>query len=125
MQALTGLQAVGMRSIECPSNLILFEYFGENSLSSKAYRTQVGQNLLFGEVACTMMEYAFVHPPPPAIPKYRAGFVIATYEGLRVDWLHFITEGLKDVIGNLVDGKKPWAGIAQWADCVGPTCSPH
>ena len=31
----------------------------------------------------------------------------AAYEGLRVDWLHFITEGLKDVIGNLVDGKKP------------------
>ena len=69
---------------------------------------------MFEEVAHAMMEYGFVHPRPPTIPKYRAGFVIAAYEGLRVDRIHFITEGLKDAIGNLVDGKKSWAGIAQW-----------
>ena len=124
VQALTGLQAGGLRSIENPSNQILFEYFGEYSLSSKAYRTQGGQNLLFGEVARAMMEYGFVHPRPPAIPKYRAGFVIAAYEGLRVDWLHFITEGLKDAIGNLVDGKKSWAGIAQWLTVLVPPVLP-
>ena len=112
VQALTGLQAGGLQSIECPSNQILFEYFGEYSLSSKAYRTQGGQNLLFREVARAMMEYGFVHPRPPAIPKYQAGFVMAPYEGLRVDWLDFITEGLKDAIGNLVEGKKSWVGIA-------------
>ena len=105
VQALTGLQAGGLRSIECPSNQILFEYFGEYSLSCKAYRTQGGQNLLFGEVARAMMEYGFVHPRPPTILKYTTGFVIAAYEGLRVDWLHFITEGLKDPIENLVEGK--------------------
>ena len=71
-----------------------------------------------------MMEYGFVHPHPPAIPKYRAGFVIAAYEGLRVDWLHFITEGLKDAIGNLVDGKKSWAGIAQWLTVLVPPVLP-
>ena len=120
VQAITGLQAGGMQSVESPSNEILFEYFGEYSLSSKAYRTQGGQDLLFGEVARVLMEYGFVHPRPPAIPKYRAGFVIATYEGLRVDWLHFITEGLKDAIGNLVEGKKPWAGIAQWLTVLVP-----
>ena len=38
LQALTGLQAGGLRSIENPSNQILFEYFGEYSISSKAYR---------------------------------------------------------------------------------------
>ena len=113
VQALTGLLAGGIRSIENPSNQILFEYFGEYPLSNKAYRTQGGHNLLFREVARAMMEYGFVHPHPLAIPKYRAGFVIAAYEGLRVDWIHFITEGLKDAIGNLVDGKKSWAGIAQ------------
>ena len=37
VQAITGLQAGGMQSVECPSNEILFEYFGEYSLSSKAY----------------------------------------------------------------------------------------
>ena len=69
---------------------------------------------MFWAMARAMMEHEFVHPLRPAIPKYRAGFVIAAYEGLRVDWLHFITEGLKDTIGNLVEGKKSWAGIAQW-----------
>ena len=39
VQALTGLQAGGMQSVESPSNEILVEYFGEYSLSSKAYRT--------------------------------------------------------------------------------------
>ena len=69
---------------------------------------------MFGEVARAMMEYEFVHPHPPAIPKYRARFMIVPYEGLQVDWLHFITEGFKDAIGNLVDGKKSWAGITHW-----------
>ena len=40
IQALTGLQVGGLQSVECPSNMILFEYFGEYSLCSKAYRTQ-------------------------------------------------------------------------------------
>ena len=124
VQALTGIKAGGLRSIENPSNQILFEYFGEYSISSKAYRTQGGQNLLFGEVARAMMEYGFVNPRPPAIAKCRAGFVIATYEGLQVDWLHFITEGLKDAIRNLVDGKKSWAGIAQWLTVLVPPILP-
>ena len=51
VQALTGIKAGGLQTIENPSNQILFEYFGEYSISSKAYRTQGGQNLLFGEVA--------------------------------------------------------------------------
>ena len=32
------------------------------------------------------------------MPKYRVGFVIAVYEGLKVDWVAIITECLKDVI---------------------------
>ena len=39
VQALTGLQVRGLQSMECPSNEIMFEYFEEYSLSSKAYRT--------------------------------------------------------------------------------------
>ena len=42
------------------------------------------------------------------------------YEGLKVDWLYFITEGLKDAIDDLVGGKKPWAGIAQWLTVLVP-----
>ena len=124
VQALTGIKAGGLQTIENPSSQILFEYFGEYSISSKAYRTQGGENLLFGEVARAMMEYGFVNSRPPAIAKYRAAFVIATYEGLQVDWLHFITEGLKEAIKNLVEGKKPWAGIAQWLTVLVPPVLP-
>ena len=42
VQALIGLLARGLRSIENPSNQILFEYFGEYSIRSKGYRTQGG-----------------------------------------------------------------------------------
>ena len=79
---------------------------------------------MFGEVAWAMMEYGFVNPRPPTIAKYQARFVIATYEGLQVDWLHFITTGLKDAIRNLVEGKKPWAGIAQWLTVLVPSILP-
>ena len=37
IQALTGLQARGLQSVENPSSDILLEYFGEYSLISKAY----------------------------------------------------------------------------------------
>ena len=40
VQALTGLHAGGLQLVQCPSNKIMFDNFGEYSLSSKAYRTQ-------------------------------------------------------------------------------------
>ena len=82
IQALTGLQVGGLQSVENPSTEILLEYFGEYSLSSKAYRTQRGKDLLFLEVARVLLEYGFVHPQSPTMPKYRAGFVIDASEGL-------------------------------------------
>ena len=54
------------------------------------------------------------------MPKYKVSFFIAAYEGLKVDWVFFITEGLKDAIGDLVGGKKPWAGVAQWLTVLVP-----
>ena len=51
IHALTGLQVGGLQSMESPCNEILLEYFGEYSLSSKAYRMQVGKDLLLREVA--------------------------------------------------------------------------
>ena len=95
-----------------------------HSLSSKAYRTRGGQDLLFREVARVLLEYGFVHSRPPSIPKYRAEFVIAAYEALIIYWLYFITEGLKDAIGDLVGDKKPWAGIAQWMTVLVPPVLP-
>ena len=67
-----------------------------------------------------MLEYEFVHPRPPSIPKYIAGFVIAAYEGLKVDWVTIITKCLKDAIESLVEGKKSWTSIAQWLTLLVP-----
>ena len=106
IHALVGLPAVGLRSIESPSTEILTEYFGEYSLSSKVYRTQGGEDILFREVARVLLEYGFVHSWPPAIPKYRASFVIAAYEGLKVDWTTIIVDCLRSGIASLVEGKK-------------------
>ena len=98
--------------MESPSTEILMEYFGEYTLSSKAYRMQGGEHPLFREVARVLLEYGFVHPRPPAMPKYRAGFVIVAYEALKVDWVAIITECLKAAIESLVEGKKSWTGVA-------------
>ena len=100
--------------VESPSTEILIEYFGEYSLSRKAYRMQGGEDPLFREVARVLLEYGFVHSRPPTIPKYRAGFVIATYKGLKVDWVTIITECLKSAIQSVAEGKKSWMGVAQW-----------
>ena len=37
-----------------------------------------------------------------------------------MDWVAFITEGLKDAIGDLAGGKKPWTGVAQWLTLLAP-----
>ena len=50
--------------------------------ANKAYRTQGGQDPLFREIAKMLLEYGFVYPRPPAIPKNRVGFIIAIFEGL-------------------------------------------
>ena len=51
---------------------------------------------------------------------YRARFVIAAYEGLKVDWVTIITECLKCTIESLVEGKKSWKGVVQWLTLLVP-----
>ena len=52
----------GIFSIENPSPETLMKFFNEYSLTSKAYRTQGGDDALFREVARVLHKYAFVHP---------------------------------------------------------------
>ena len=85
VQALTGLPEGDLCSIENPSIETLTEYFSEYSIASKAYCTQGNDGPLFWEVAWVLIEYGFVHPRPSAMPKNRAGFIIAMYEDVKVD----------------------------------------
>ena len=75
---------------------------------SKAYRTQGGEDALFREVARVLHKYGFVHPCPPAMPKNKAGFIIATYEGVQVDWLVIIANCLRAAIDSVKGGRKVW-----------------
>ena len=94
IRALIGLPEGGIYSIENPSLEMLTKFFGEYSLASKAYWTQGGEDALFQEVARVLHKYGFVHPQLPTMPKNRAGFIITTYEGMKVDWLIIIADSL-------------------------------
>ena len=43
-----------------------------------------------------------------AMPKNRAGIIIATFEGVKVDWLVIVAESIRMAI----DRKKVWVGLA-------------
>ena len=94
--------------------------------SRKAYQTQGCEDPLFREVTHVLLEYVFVHSRPPAIPKYRASFVIAAYEGLKVDWTIIIADCLQSGIASLGEGNNALMGISQWLTLlVTPTaCHP-
>ena len=75
---------------------ILRSYFIDYSPSAKAYKTEGGEDKLFQEVAKFLLEVAFVSPRFYCMPKQRAAFIIATYEGETVDWGYLIGEALWD-----------------------------
>ena len=114
MQARIGLPFEGLCSIENPSTKILTNYFGELSIASKAYQTHGNENLLFREVAWVLLEYVFVHPQPLSVLKNRVSFIIATFEGLKMDWSVIMANSLRVGMASVMDGKKAWSGLAQW-----------
>ena len=65
------------------------------------------------------------------MPRNRAGLIIATYEGVQVDWPVIIADGLSATIDSIKgkDGKKMWtmayffsaAGTADTVEEAGET----
>ena len=47
------------------------------------------------------------------MPKNKVGFIIATYEGVQVDWPAIIADCLKAAIDSVKGGKKVWTTVAQ------------
>ena len=62
------LKRGGEHEVEIPPSTTLKEYFGEYSISRKAYCTYGGSNKAFGEIARILMEYTFMHTNPTRIP---------------------------------------------------------
>ena len=72
------------------------------------------------EIAKVLLEYEFVYPRPPTIPKNKTSFIIATYKGLHVDWPIITTNSLKAAIAAIAGGKKTWCKVAQRLTILAP-----
>ena len=84
---------------------MLRSYFGEYSPSAKAFQTQGGEDEFFHEVAKFLLEVGFVSPRFYCMPKKRAGFIIATYEGEVFDWGLLSAEALREQLHGVQKGK--------------------
>ena len=60
------------------------------------------------------------------MPQNRAGLVIATYEGVKVDWPVLIADGLCAAIESVrgKEGRKIWHAVAQWLTLLAPPVEP-
>ena len=81
-----GLQRGGEHDVEIPPHTIANDYFGLYSVSGKAYRKYIGSDIVFGEIAQILMEYAFAHTNPTCMPQKKAAIINKDYQGGTVDW---------------------------------------
>ena len=60
------------------------------------------------------------------MPQNQAGLVIATYEGVKVDWPILIADGLCAAIESVrgKEGRKIWTAVAQWLALLAPPVEP-
>ena len=126
IRALTGLPEGGIFTIDNPIMEQLKKYFGEYSVGNKAYRTQGGEDVLFREITRVLHEYGHVYSRSPSMPQNRAGLIIATYEGVKVDWPVLIADGLCATIEFVKgkEGRKIGTVVAQWLTLLAPPIEP-
>ena len=79
------LDSTGERQLEMFPSEILERYYGKYSLSAKAFRTRDIPDPFFRDVAKFLLEVGCVHVNAYGMPKHKAGVVLATYEGTKVD----------------------------------------
>ena len=123
IRAALDLQRGGDHDVEIPPATTLKEYFGEYSVSGKAYRTYGGSNKAFGELARILMEYAFVHTNPTSMPQIKATIIINAYEGNRIDWGIITGEGLRAALASFQSGKKMLSVITHFLTVLYPPSS--
>ena len=80
-----GLTSIGEHHFEIPPSEVLERYFGEYSLSAKAYRTRDYLDPFFQEITKFLLEVGCVHPNAYGMSKQKAGIIISTFKGHGVD----------------------------------------
>ena len=73
------------RQLEMVPSDILERYYGKYSLSTKAFWTRDILGPFFRDVAKFLPEVGCVHVNGYGMPKHKAGVMLATYEGTKVD----------------------------------------
>ena len=102
------LDNTGERKLEMVPSHILERYYGKYSLSAKAFRTRDIPDPFFRDVEKVLLEVGCVHVNGYRMPKHKAGVVLATYEGTKVDWGIVAGEALREGLNAFEDGKKLW-----------------
>ena len=93
---------------------MLRSYFGEYSPSAKAFQTHGGEDKFFHEVAKFLLDMGFVSTRFYCMPKKRANFIIATYEGEVFDWGLLSAEALREQLYGVQKGKPMKPIFARW-----------
>ena len=120
IRAALELHKGGAHDADIPPAAKLKQYFGEYSVSGKAYRTYGGPNKVFGEIARILMEYAFVHTNPTSMPQNKAALIISAYEGQQIDWGVITGEGLRAAIASYRSGKKMLSVVSHFLTVLFP-----
>ena len=121
VRRILNLKREGFDAVQKMDKETLRSYFGEYSPSAKAFQTMGGQDEFFHEVAKFMLEVAFVTPRFYGMPKKRAGFIIATYEGEKFDWGLLSAEALREQLSGIQQkGKMMKTIIARWLSVLFP-----
>ena len=114
------LDCTGERQIEMVPAHILERYYGKYSLSAKAFRTKDIPDPFFRDVAKFLLEVGCVHVNAYGMPKHKAGVVLATYEGTKVDWGTVAGAALREGLSTFQDGKKLRPIISQYLTILFP-----
>ena len=101
VRRILNLKREGFDAVQKLDKETLRSYFKEYSPSAKAFQTMGGQDEFFHEVAKFMLEVAFVTQRFYGMPKKRAGFIIATYEGEQFDWGLLSTEAPREQLSGI------------------------
>ena len=80
------LSANGKKHFDIPPIVTLEKYFGEYSVSAKAYKKKEIPNPFFQEIAKFLLEFSWVHINAHRMPKQKARIIIDTFEGRAIDW---------------------------------------
>ena len=100
------LDRTSERQLEMFPSEILERYHGKQSFTAKPFRTRDILDPFFRDVAKFLLEVGCVHVNAYGMPKHKAGVVLATYEGTKIDWGIVTGAALREGLHTFQDGTK-------------------